>query len=67
VARDIAVFSRQHPYSCLAVSQFCRKNKPLSSQQFIAGEKFTGGVVDTGEQFIASVVDTGDKIVPYCY
>jgi hypothetical protein len=60
VARDISIFSRRH-------SQFCRKNKPLSSQQFIASEKFTESVVDTGEEFIASVVDTGDKIVPCCH
>jgi hypothetical protein len=26
----------------------CRKKKPLSSIQFIAGEKFIGGVADTG-------------------
>ncbi len=54
-----------------------RKNRPLSSIQFIAdekfiggvvgtGEQFIGGVVDTGEQFIGGVVDTGDSIFPRC-
>ncbi len=49
----------------------CRKNRPLSSLQFIGGvvdtgEQFIGGVVDTGEQFIGGVVDTGDNIFPRC-
>jgi hypothetical protein len=30
-----------------------RKNRPLSSIQFIIGEKFIGGFVDTGEQLLA--------------
>jgi hypothetical protein len=41
----------------------CRKNRPLSSMQFIIGEKFIGGVVDTGEQFIGGVVDTGEQFI----
>jgi hypothetical protein len=54
--------------------QICRKNRPMSSIQFIVdtGEQFIGGVVDTGEQLLAvlltpviaffpSVVDTGQK------
>jgi hypothetical protein len=44
-----------------------QEEQTLSSQQFIASEKFTVGVVDTGEQFIVSVVDTSDKIVPCCH
>ncbi len=40
----------------------CRKNRPLSSIQFITDEKF----IDTGEQFIGGVVDTGDSIFPRC-
>jgi hypothetical protein len=54
-----------------------RKNRPLSSIQYIGGEKyivgvidtgeqFIGGVVDTGVQFIGGVVDTGDNIFPRC-
>ncbi len=31
--------------------------------QFIIGEKFIGGVVDTGEQFIGGVVDTGEQFI----
>jgi hypothetical protein len=41
----------------------CRKNGPLSSIQFIIGEKFIGGVVDTGEQFISAVLDTGEQLL----
>ncbi len=44
----------------------CRKNRPLSSIQFIIGEQFIGGVVDTGEHFIGGVVETGDNIFPRC-
>jgi hypothetical protein len=44
-------------------SQFCRKNRPLSSLQFIAGEKC--GAIDTGEQFIAGVVDTGEEFITF--
>jgi hypothetical protein len=40
-----------------------RKNRPLSSIQFIIGEIFIGGVVDTGEQFIGGVVDTGEQFI----
>ena len=40
-----------------------RKNRPLSSIQFIIGEKFIGGVVDSGEQFIGGVVDTGEQLL----
>ncbi len=41
-----------------------RKNRPLSSIQFIIGEKFIGGFVDTGEQFfIGGVVDTGEQLL----
>ncbi len=32
------------------------KEQTWSSIQFIAGEEFIGGVVDTGEQFIAGVI-----------
>ena len=50
----------------------CRKNRPLSSIQFIIGEKFIGSVVDTGDSLLAvpltpaitffpSVVDTAQK------
>jgi hypothetical protein len=50
----------------------CRKNRPLLSIQFIAGEKFIGGVVDTGDSLLAvsltpaitffpGVVDTAQK------
>jgi hypothetical protein len=43
----------------------CRKNRPLSSIQFIADEKFIDGVVDTGKQFIGGggVVDTGEQFI----
>jgi hypothetical protein len=44
----------------------CRNNRPLSSIQFIASEKFIGGAVDTGKQFIGGVVDTGNNIFPRC-
>jgi hypothetical protein len=37
----------------------CRKNRPLSSIQFIADEKCISGVVDAGKKFIGGVVDTG--------
>jgi hypothetical protein len=47
---------RYHPFVPI-----CRKNRPLSSIQLIASEKFIGGVVDTGEQLIASVNDTGQN------
>jgi hypothetical protein len=35
----------------------------LQKEQFIIGEKFIGGVVDTGEQFIGGVVDTGKQLL----
>jgi hypothetical protein len=41
----------------------CRKNRPLSSIQFIIGDKFIAGVVDTGEQFIGGVVDTDEQLL----
>jgi hypothetical protein len=41
----------------------CRKNRPLSSIQFIIGEKFNGGVVDTDEQFVAAVSLTPANIL----
>jgi hypothetical protein len=40
-----------------------RKNRPLSSIQFIISEKFIGSFVDTGEQFIGGVVDTGEQLL----
>ncbi len=33
------------------------------SIQFIAGEKFICGVVDTGEQFITGVIDTSEQFI----
>ncbi len=47
---DIAVFSRRHPFSCHAVSQFCRNNKPQWSQQFIAGD------VDTSDKIVSGCI-----------
>jgi hypothetical protein len=41
----------------------CRKNRPLSSVQFIADEKIFSSVVDTGEQLIGDVVDTGKQFI----
>ncbi len=41
----------------------CRKNRPLSSIQFIADEKFINGVFDTGKQFIGGVGDTGEQFI----
>jgi len=41
----------------------CRKNRAMLSIQYIVGEKFIGGVVDTGEQFIGGVVDTGEQFI----
>jgi hypothetical protein len=41
----------------------CRKNRPLSSIQFITDEKCIDGVVDTGKQFIGGVVDTGELFI----
>jgi hypothetical protein len=35
----------------------------MLSIQYIVGEKFIGGVVDTGEQFIGGVVDTGEQFI----
>jgi hypothetical protein len=43
----------------------CRKNRPLSSIQFIISEKFISGVVDTGEQFISGIVDTGEQFITF--
>ncbi len=47
----------------------CRKNRPLSSIQFVGGE-FIGDVIDTGELFIGGVVlfltdinDTGKNFI----
>jgi hypothetical protein len=57
VAGYITVFFRQHLCSCQAVHSFA-ENRPLSSQQFIAGVNNTGdhmitlspGVIDTSQK-----------------
>jgi hypothetical protein len=58
-----AVMSIFGGWRYLCFVPICRKNRTLSSIQFIANKKFINGVVDTGKQFISSVVDTGQQFI----